>query len=273
MNRQRSPRTAKDDWLADLLAHRGYVVSGHSTFGRRLGAPEGVVPVLRHARLYGSAFPEVVLLTLEYPGDSGIPDLEEIAASPLCRQLVRLFRGLQILTYARESPDSFTMPDRGALSSSDLLEWFAAVDARFVAQSGTAKPVNRSVNDPFVTWTRHWLTRHCVVNDIDALMPPTAAAPGVLLELKRPRTDLRRWGPYRADRRNYESCSLIAERLRLEKRTIAYNAGRRDRVRLHLDVRTEQGRLVSQTAMTTPEAAVAVPLSDELVLSWHVSSR
>jgi len=99
------------------------------------------------------------------------------------------------------------------------------------------------------------------------------------MELKRPRSDLSRWGPYLNDSRNYESSVSIAQQHGLENRTVAYNITRTPQVHLFLDVHlvTQNGRqvLASNAGMVAPEEVVKMPLSHaiSLRLSPHLSNN
>jgi hypothetical protein len=157
-----------------------------------------------------------------------------------------------------------------------LQEWFENIDPAYTQNIGTAKRVNRTVNDMFVPWTGANLARRCVFNDMDALLPPRDGQKGVLVELKRPKSDYRNWGPYAADKRNYVSSAAIARRLALENRTITYNIDCKRQVALFLDVVPDKsGALVSRRAIVDPNEAIAVPLAPHVVerLACHTSNN
>lgn len=267
--------------MNDLLARSGYYVSGHSTFAYQLHLPDGTIATVRHARLYSSAYPDVFLLVLECPFDpsSGVLNFSTVRASTAYQELASLFGRLPILAFQQQRAGYF-MLDEGigpqVIDDAGLQRWFENVDAAFTREVGTAKSVNRSVNDLFVPWTGANLARACVFNDIDAIMPPKDGLSGVLVELKRPNSALSSWGPYAADTRNYESSAAIASRHGLENRTIAHNMNRTPQVGLFLDVRPDQkGRLASLRAMVDPSEAIAVPLPASVAqkLRPHVSRR
>ena len=275
------PRTRKDDWMNDLLAQSGYYVSGHATFTQQLGLPIDIIATVRHARLYSSAYPDVFLLVLECPFDpkSGAINFRALRANTTYQELASLLVVLPVLAFQQQRPGYFLV-DEGkgpiVMNDTDLQLWFGNIDPAYTQNIGTTKPVNRTANDMFVLWTGTNLTRQCVFNDIDALIPPRNTQPGVLIELKRPKSNLAYWGPYAADTRNYESSAAIARHLGLENRTIAHNMNRTSQVALFLDIRPDsRGRLVSRRAMVEPNDAIAIPLPRHVVarLAHHESGN
>lgn len=267
-------RTDKTDWMSDLLAHHGYLVSGHSSLVPKLGLPPNVVAVIRHFRLYKSEVPDVLLLTLEYAANSQLPNFSAIRSTVVFAEIQELFPSIRILTFSAV-PDRFYLDGVGLLTGRGLQEWFAGIDRWYVADVHGSKPVNRSSNDAFTTWTPRYLTSACVINDVDAVLCPRGDTPGVLVELKRPRADVRFWGPYSNDRRNYESCAGIAAMCGLDNRTIAYNRDSRLVVRLHIDVKWNATYtcLDSRSAIMAPEKAIASPLDSSLVMLPHRSKN
>jgi len=267
-------RTDRTDWMSDLLARHGYLVSGHSSLAIELGLPPDVVAVIRHFRLYTSEVPDVLLLTIEYAANLPQPNFSETRRAAAFAEIQKLFPSIRILTFSA-APDRFHLDGVGLLTGRGLQEWFAGVDHRYVAEMHGSKPVNRSSNDAFTTWTPQHLTSACVINDIDAVLCPRGETPGVLVELKRPRADIRFWGPYSNDRRNYESCAGIAAMCDLDNRTIAYNRDNRQVVRLHIDVKwnATYQRLDSRSAIMAPEKAIASPFDSSLVMLPHRSKN
>ncbi len=269
-------RTDRADWMGDLLARRGYLVSGHPSTARRIDAPSDTVGVLRHFRISTAAVPDAVILTVEHSPDSNPPDLGVISSSDGVRALKTLFPSLDVLVFSSSGATmQVQMAGVGTMDDDGLRGWFGALNPQYVLGLGGVKRVNRSSNDAFADWTRLNLTAQCVINDVDALKRKSDAGPGVLVELKRPKSDVRTWGPYRNDRANYESCAAIAGMCGLENRTIAYNRTNEDVVRVHVDVRwsTDDGGLVSSYALMTPEDAIATPLASRPPLLKHISKN
>lgn len=265
--------TVRSDWMTEVLASHCYYVSGHPSFAALLGLNSSDAAVIRHFRLSAN-FPEVIFLTLECQGEQ--PDLKALLNNSIFAEIKEIFPMIHTLIISHLSNSFyFQIDDSEPLDSRGLCEWFAAIDNRYVTNLGGVKNVNVSRNDRFVDWTRQNLTRNCVINDIDALLCPKNELPGVLIELKRPRGDIRNWGPYLDDRGNYQSCALIADRCGLENRTIAYNVANNQIVRLHKDVRWNEARrcLESRFALMRPELAVAALLDYGSELKDHLSTN
>lgn len=260
-------RTEKNDWMSDLLARKGYYVSGHSNFSERLGLPKDVVVVIRHFRLYLSTLPEVILLTLEWKNGFKVGTTSGIQTSEAFKDIQMVFPSLHILSF---SPDAgqFELDTLGLMNGRKLQEWFSSIDNRYLTNQGRVKPINVSSNDGFADWTRANLTPECVINDFDGLLCPTKQLPGVLIELKRPKQDIRYWSPYRNDRGNYQSVASIAKDTGLENRTIAYNIDNQAIVALHKDVvwNAIDQSLHSYYCVLPSQEAIAVPLENRFIL-------
>ncbi len=263
-------RTERSDWMTESLASRDYYVSGHPSFAAQLGLRPGELAVIRHFRLRGSRFPEVIFLTLEVEGRQ--PDLMAVWNTQTYRELKALFPMMQTLTISPSSR-TFQIDDGKFLDGPALREWFGAINNRFITEIGGVKGVNVSQNDSFVEWTRYNLTRDCVINDIDALLSPDDGCSGALIELKRPKRDIRGWGPYVNDMGNYHSCAVLARSAELENRTIAYNIQNNSIVRLHMNVRwnKEEKCIDSLYAFVHPKSAVACPLDSTIQWTSHQS--
>jgi hypothetical protein len=202
------------------------------------------------------------------------PDFAFVKASRAYAEIQNQFPKIRILSFSK-CAGSFKLDGFGVLSSRQLSDWFANIDGRFVANLGGVKSKNVSSNDVFTDWTPKFLTRDCVINDIDALLCPRSGNSGVLVELKRPKIDIRYWGPYVDDYGNYESSAGIANMYRLDNRTIAYNVNRVNFVRLHTNVRWDKtnSSLVSQYAILAPALAITAPLSNAVLMSSHRSKN
>lgn len=260
-------RTDKNDWMSDLLSQNGYYVSGHPTFSERLGLPIDVIAVIRHFRLYVSTYPEVIMLTLEWKNGFRLGTTSKIMASEAYLDIRAVFPSLHILSFSSDARQ-FELDTQGIINGIQLREWFRSIDVRFLANQGRVKPINVSSNDGFADWTGANLTRDCVINDVDGLLCSTRHHPGVLIELKRPKQDIRYWSPYRNDRGNYQSVANIANVTGLENRTIAYNISNQSVVALHMDVvwNGADQSLHSYFCVMPPQDAIAVPLSKKYVL-------
>lgn len=158
-----APRTQKNDWMNDLLANSGFLVSGHSTFSAQLSLGVDVVPVLRHARLYTSAYPDVIVLTLEHSSDP-VRTLNggAIKKSRAYQELANLFGNIPLLAFQQQRANYFVLdsgPQPTVLDDKMLQTWFGSINPAYLHNVGTAKLVNKSVNDMFVPWTGSYLAR------------------------------------------------------------------------------------------------------------------
>jgi len=265
--------TVRSDWMTEVLASHHYYVSGHTSFATQLGLNSSDVAAIRHFRLSAN-FPEVIFLTLECLGEQ--PDLKALFNNPIFAEIKEIFPMIHTLIISHLSNSfHFQIDDSESLDNRGLYKWFSDIDKRYGTDLGGVKDINVSRNDRFVDWTRQNLTRNCVINDIDALLCPKNGLPGVLIELKRPRGDIRNWGPYLDDRGNYQSCALIADSCGLENRTIAYNVDNNQIVRLHMDVRWNEARrcLESRFALMRPELAVKALLDYGSEWRDHMSTN
>lgn len=145
-----------------------------------------------------------------------------------------------------------------------LASWFYATAPELALNLGTSKETNRlesqRFSDFFRVFTRSYLSRFCVVNDIDAVRL-RGAEPAILLELKKPKESVESWEPYIDDCANYVYFHNISRKIGAEFRTIAYNLGQEAQVRLLLEVTcdelTRQASSVTyRTALLNPELAL-----------------
>lgn len=266
-------KTLKIDWMSNLLAVQGYLVSGHPTFAEKLDLSKETEVVIRHFRLKTSVLPEVFFISIDKKEDMAT-NFEKIMNSKAYHSIKTLFPQIRILTFTKGCAE-FELDGIGIISKPKLLAKFKAVDVRYIQNLGSAKPVNVSSNDSFADWTRSNLTRDCVINDIDALLCPNNGNTGVLIELKRPKESIKTWTPYKNDSNNYKSSAGIAASTGLENRTIAYNENNQTLVGLHLNVHwnIENATLYSRFAITTPQEAIPPQLDNRIKLEDCFSSK
>jgi hypothetical protein len=213
-----SLKTIKNDWFNEYLAAYGYLVSGHQSFANALQIPQQIASI-RHFRLKKSNFPDLFLLTIECADE--IPIISTAHKNNVFARIKQTFPNIQLLSIGAGAR-FFSINGDPVIDGNGLLSWFSKVNSEFTLNTGGVKPVNVSSNDAFSDWTRYNLTNNCVINDIDAIYLPTdLALQGVLIEGKRPKSDLSKWGPYLNDQGNYDSSVKIAARCNLQNRTIA----------------------------------------------------
>ncbi|GIW31562.1 MAG: hypothetical protein KatS3mg071_1736 [Meiothermus sp.] len=70
-----------------------------------------------------------------------------------------------------------------------------------------------------MVFTRNYIAGDATCNDIDAIAPKA----GIVLELKKPRSELAQWYPWREDCANYNVIAWIGQQLGWRAITIAYN--------------------------------------------------
>jgi hypothetical protein len=223
--------TDKSDWLNDMLADGGGLVSSHSTFGERLGI-NGKVE-LRFIK-FRNKF--IYFLTI-YMKTSDIVGFHISHDNDYLIKLMGLFKPLNILLYSDEE-DKFTLHDIAnktnlTLSNSMLCSELAKYNPALVQDTGTIKAINKSVNDNFQIWTRTYLSKYAVVNDIDAIMFKTKP---ILLELKRVKENIETWLPYLDDISNYNSINAISKSIGAFPLTFGYNSDTFDKVSAHINI-------------------------------------
>ena len=229
--------TKKHDWLNDLLASvSGMLVSGHPSFSERIGLRTDDTVVLRFV---GNRRQTIALiLTI-------LSDMEEwgrtkrtIASSPNARQIIMqistiLGARVCIVLCDNDIAGAFSVSDDlesfHDADDQDLLRYFERVNIEMTQNPGTYKEINISINDSFQRWTRQYLSRYLVVNDLDALLLSKPA----IFELKRVKEDIADWRPYVDDSANYAALMLICKNAKIPLRVIAYQVDNRDLVALH----------------------------------------
>ncbi len=226
--------------MEDLLASRGFLVSGTLGFTSIFGLPYGPRGSLRFLALpEGSSYKTLFLLVLELEegGHKEAIDLEHAVAShPHASTFGKYFAPLKVLV---TFPEGFVLEGQ-SLREQQLVKWFESLDQRFVASPGARKntndPQSLRQSDSFRRFTRRFLSARLIVNDIDALRLPEESARGILLELKRPKGDITGWKPYINDCPNFTFLKHLSKRVDFDFYLIAYNAGKKETVRLVADL-------------------------------------
>lgn len=251
--------TIKGDWLNDYLAAQGALVSGHPGFARRLGISGAVALRFIKHRSRVLYFLTINPETTDYEAEY----LAAFRAGHLS-WLREMFAPLVHLFYS-ESAAEFCLfkPQTGEFRRVDFTEMTRLVGnyhPDFVKNSGTAKEINKTMNDAFQQWTRQYLSTYLTVNDIDAFA--VGGDVPLFFELKRVRESLETWRPYADDNRNYAALEAIAQAHCGVALTLAYQPGGAPAVALHRHLQPLGSASISgQVRLVDAATAVRRPLS------------
>lgn len=232
-----------DNWMEVFLDAKGFWVSGTSMLARRWGMsnPDKERLSLRFAASDSLDSRPLFFLVLEGMAPHKAPQWADVLKShPLYTHLKSVFQPLHVLMTLTDG--SFFL--EGYLTSDKLAQWFYRQKPDLSRNVGTAKETNRPqsqrAGDLFRTFTRRYLSRFCISNDIDALRLGESGQPPLILELKKPSESIYTWKPYIDDCANYMYLKALAQKRGLDFRVIAYNLSSRERVGLLWDVQCDQ---------------------------------
>lgn len=272
------------DWMEQSLEEKGFLVSGTAGFARRLSLHEKAHPSLRFVAEVPSgnleAFNPIFLLIVENVLSEEAPRLyRELEKNPVYTELKRLFEPFCFHLLLTLESQRFPFFLEKPMTLEDLAHWFYGKARRLEKNPGAAKQTNRPESqrssDLFRAFTRRYLSRLSVVNDIDAVKLQERA---ILLELKKPQESVDTWEPYIDDCPNYVYLSKIAERVGADLRIIAYNPERVGVVRLLLkatcDEPSRYARFVRyETALLELEEALGFLSPEQLSALEKRTSR
>lgn len=264
-------RTLKEDWFNNLLADFGHLVSGHSSFHKYLGIEEECFCTLRFLHKDKTLLFFLVLEIENVSTFSYRPsEIENV------NNIYNVF-GTALHILAFDPNEQFLLYDKNTKGwyrhdSVSLSSFFEGIDDTLTKNRGTYKEINKTTNDGFQIWTRKFLTRNCVVNDIDALYINGQLK--ILYELKRVVSVLKDWRPYLDDYSNYNSFICIGKDFKLNKRLVAYNESNEKEVALHfnLSLAPDKSYIGGSFFLMSPKDAIK-PYVGENYKSTHVRQR
>jgi hypothetical protein len=255
-----------------MLAQNEAFVSGARTFAIKLGLPPTTPVVLRFVHFRGANKETLIyILTIETGSGELISNFTSDAKrSEIINNLSSLFNPLLILFYSENSTDTFYYLEPGqstpqSITSEQLRDIFSALDNEITQNAGTGKQINRSTNDAFQVWTRLYLSRACIINDIDAFhasFDPRQSKRPIFYELKRVKEDLRTWMPYTDDAANYSSLLTINKNLNGIFRTLTYHEHPTDVIALHFIISSSRAEIAGRRMLVRPEDVVVYGLGE-----------
>jgi hypothetical protein len=268
--------TAKQDWFTGELEAAGVLVGGGESISAKLMLPDSQCS-FRFAASPDSTW--MYFLTVGF-GQSYSSTYEEAIFSRLGDLGVsEMFPNLRILFYSDHRPGSFRINFGGnweTVNPMGLQKKFHEVDPSFIGALGNVKPINKSVNDLFQTWSRAYLNPYCVVNDIDAIAKGLKTEK--IIELKRPVESVADWKPYKNDLRNYQRSKELAGIAKSEIINIAYNINKPEGSIVQIfttPVKNEAGPGItySKTIVSSSEAVDYILDRNQIRLMKDSSSR
>lgn len=201
-------QTVPDDWLHSIMSDEEGVFCSDSDFIQKIaGVPSGGSFSYRfvgNARIGYSGFLVVKTQNLNQL-DCFRYEMAAVIERLGC--LADLAPGL-VITCSPElgaSAPSFGVFDNVSgttekVASIGLKDRFKNLSGGYVESPGAVKSVNRSVHDNFHLFTREFLSKYVIVNDVDCLVLEKSP---IFVECKRIVSEPEHWQPYLDDRGNY----------------------------------------------------------------------
>lgn len=272
-----------DNWMEVFLDAKGFWVSGTSALARRWGMSNPDTE--RLSLRFVASGPEdpraLFFLVWESIAPHKAPQgVDGLTSHPLYTHLSSVLQPLYLLvtlTDGRFFLERYRTSDQ-------LAQWFYQRKPALSSNVGTAKETNRPqsqrAGDLFRTFTRRYLSRFCISNDIDALrLGESEAHPPLILELKKPTESIHEWKPYIDDCANYMYLKTLAQKRGLDFRVIAYNRNSRERVGLFWNVECDRPNRRAtgvryRWALVSPEQALGpIPPSTQTGVSHRRRQR